>query len=109
MILNLNIVNDNLLEIQKQILESIGTMHEVIETNHKDSKQQINNFSLSISKSLANQDKLASENIKLLLNNIQSLSAQNDLLKKVVKVIGIIQIVGITIILIILLYVAVKH
>ena len=55
---NLNIVNDNLIEIQKQIIELLRTIQEILTNNHDELKKLLNNFSLSILQHLSKQDQI---------------------------------------------------
>jgi predicted nucleic acid-binding Zn-ribbon protein len=90
------------------IVQSIGTIQTTIDTNYKEAKQLLSNYSETSEKHLTNQDNQAKNNVELLEIKIKSVSEQNELLREEVKTNRIIQIVGLTIILIILIYVAVK-
>lgn len=104
----INLTLTNIIQTLTGIVQSLGTIQTTIDTNHKEAKQLLNNFSEATEKHLADQDKQATKNIELLESKMKSLAGQNELLKKGVKTNRIIQIVGLTIILIILIYIAVK-
>lgn len=104
----INLTLTNIIQTLTGIVQSLGTIQTTIDTNHKEAKQLLNNFSEATEKHLADQDKQATKNIELLESKMKSLAGQNELLKKGVKTNRIIQIIGLTIILIILIYIAVK-
>lgn len=99
----------NFIQTLTGIVQTLGTIQTTLDTNHKEAKQLLNSFSETTEKHLSDQDKQATKNVELLESKIESLSDQNELLKKELKANRLIQIVGLTIILIILIYVAVKH
>lgn len=105
----INLTLTNIIQTLTGIVQSLGNIQTTLDTNHKEAKQLLNNFSEATEKHLTEQDKQATKNVELLESKMKSLSEQNELLKKEVKTNRIIQIVGLTIILIILIYVAVKH
>lgn len=105
----INLTLTNIVQTLTGIVQSLGTTQTTLETNHKEVKQLLNNFSEATEKHLADQDKQATKNVDMLESKIKSLSEQNELLRKDLKTNRIIQIVGMTIVLIILIYVAVKQ
>lgn len=106
----INLTITNIVTTLTGIVQSLGNIQTTLDTNHKEAKQLLNNFSEANEKHLADQDKQTTKNVELLESKMKFLSEQNELLKKEVKINRIIQIVGLTIILIILIYVAVtKH
>ena len=100
--------HDSLIEIQKQIIESLGTVEENLTNNHDQLKKALNNFSLSILKHLSEQDLKETKNNELLEGKMKILLEQNDLQKKEVKTNRVIHIAGLTIIIIILIYIVIK-
>ena len=98
----------NIIQTLTGIVQSLGNIQTTLDANHKEAKQLLNSFS-ETERHLTDQDKQATKNVELLESKLKSLSEQNELLKKELKVNRLIQIVGLTIILIILIYVAVKH
>ena len=105
----INLTLTNIIQTLTGIVQSLGTIQTTLDTNHKEAKQLLNSFSETIEKHLTVQDKQATKNMELLENKMNSLSEQNELLKKEVKINRIIQILGLAIILIILIYVASKY
>jgi len=105
----INLTLTNIIQTLTGIVQSLGNIQTTLDTNHKEAKQLLNNFSETNEKHLTDQDKQATKNVELLESKMKSISEQNELLKKEVKTNRIIQIVGLTIILIILIYVAVRH
>ena len=105
----INLTLTNVIQTLTGITQSLGTIQTTLDTNHKEVKQRLNSFSETIEKHLIEQDKQATSHAALLESKMESLSEQNELLKKEVKTNRIIQIAGLTIILIILIYVAVRH
>lgn len=105
----INLTLTTIIQTLTGIVQSLGTIQTTLDTNHKEAKQLLSSFSEASEKHLTNQDNQAKNNIELLESKIKSVSEQNELLRKEVKMNRIIQIVGLTIILIILIYVAVKH
>jgi len=104
----INLTLTTIIQTLTGIVQSIGTIQTTIDTNHKEAKQLLSNYSEASEKHLTNQDNQAKNNVELLEIKIKSVSEQNELLREEVKTNRIIQIVGLTIILIILIYVAVK-
>lgn len=104
----INLTLTTIIQTLTGIVQSIGTIQTTIDTNHKETKQLLSNYSEASEKHLTNQDNHAKNNVELLEIKIKSVSEQNELLREEVKTNRIIQIVGLTIILIILIYVAVK-
>lgn len=91
------------------IVQTLGAIQNTVDNNHREVKHVIGSFSEATSKHLRNQDNEAKRNVELLESKINSLSDQNDLLKKEIKANRIILVVGLTINLIFLIYVAVKY
>jgi len=106
---SINLTLTSIIQTLTGIVQTLGTIQTTHDTNHKEAKQLLNSFSETTERHLSDQDKQATKNVELLESKIKSLSDQNELLKKELKVNRLIQIVGLTIILIILIYVAVKH
>ena len=104
----INLTLTNIVQTLTSIVQSLGTIQTSLETNHKEAKQLLINFSDTIEKHLTDQSNQATKNMELLESKIKSLSKQNDLLLKDVMTNRIIQVVGLTIILIIVIYVALK-
>lgn len=105
----INLTLTSIVQTLTGIVQTLGNIQTSLDTNHKEAKQLLNSFSEATEKHLIAQDKQATKNIELLESKINSLSEQNDLLKKDLKTNRIIQIVGLTIILIILFYIATKQ
>lgn len=105
----INLTLTSIVQTLTGIVQTLGNIQTSLDTNHKEAKQLLNSFSEATEKHLIAQDKQATKNIELLESKIDSLSEQNDLLKKDLKTNRIIQIVGLTIILIILFYIATKQ
>lgn len=105
----INLTLTNIIQTLTGIVQSLGNIQTTLDANHKEAKQLLNSFSETTERHLTDQDKQATKNVELLESKLKSLSEQNELLKKELKVNRLIQIVGLTIILIILIYVAVKH
>lgn len=89
-------------------VQTLGNIQTTLDTNHKEAKQFLNNFSEATEKHLTEQDKQAAKNVELLEGKIKSLSEQNDLLKKEIKTNRVIQLAGLTIIIAALIYIAIK-
>jgi ABC-type transporter Mla subunit MlaD len=100
----INITLTTIIQTLTGIVQSLGNIQTTLDTNHKEAKQLLASFSETTKRHLTAQDNQAKNNLELLESKIESLSEQNDLLKKEVKTNRIIQIVGLTIILIILIY-----
>ena len=98
----------NFIQTLTGIVQTLGTIQTSLDTHHNETKQLVNNFSGATEKHLAEQDKQASKNFELLENKVKSLTEQNELLKKEVKINRIIQIVGLIIIITVLIYIAVR-
>jgi ABC-type transporter Mla subunit MlaD len=104
----INLSLTNIIQTNTGIVQSLGTIQTVIDTNHKEARQLLNTFNEATEKHLSDQDTLTVKNVKLLEGKMQSISEQNKLLRKDVKTNRIIQIVGLTIIIIIIIYFVVK-
>jgi ABC-type transporter Mla subunit MlaD len=108
---SINSINQTLTVVTQTlngIVQYLGIIQTSIDTNHKEIKQNIDIFSESTAKHLENQDQEAKSNYQLLETKINSISEQNDLLRKEIKTNRIIQIVGLTLIVTILIYLAIK-
>lgn len=104
---SINSINQTLTVVTQtlnSIVQSLGIIQTSIDTNHKEIKQNIDIFSESTTKHLTNQDQEAKSNYQLLETKINSISEQNDLLRKEINTNRIIQIVGLTLVVIILIY-----
>lgn len=107
----INAINLTLTGIVKPLtgtVQTLGNIQTTLDTNHKEAKQFLNNFSEATEKHLTEQDKQAAKNVELLEGKIKSLSEQNDLLKKEIKTNRVIQLAGLTIIIAALIYIAIK-
>jgi len=104
----INLTLTNIVQTLTGIVQTLGNIQTTLDTNHKEAKQLINNFSESTEKHLNDIDKQATKNVELLETKIISLSEQNELLKKEVKTNRIIQMVGFVIVISILIYLIVK-
>jgi len=104
----INLTLTNIFQTLTGLVQTLGNIQITIETNHKEAKQLLNNFSETTEKHLTDQDNQAAKNLELLEIKMISLSEQNELLKKEVKTNIKIQIVGFLAIIIILIYVIVK-
>ena len=104
----INLTVTNVIQTLTGIVQSLGNIQIAIDSNHKEAKQLLNNFIESAEKHFADQEKQAAKNAELLEHKMQSLSEQNELLMKEVKINRIIKIVGFVVIIIILVYVIVK-
>jgi DNA repair exonuclease SbcCD ATPase subunit len=97
----------NIVQTLTGIVQALGNIQTTLDTNHKEAKQFLNNFSETTEKHLTDQDKQTTKNVELIESKMKSLSEQNELLKKEIKTNRIIQIVGLTIIILILIYFAI--
>ena len=104
----INLTLTNIVQTLTGIVQTLGNIQTTLDTNHKEAKQLLNNFSESNEKHLNDIDKQASKNVELLETKIKSLSEQNELLKKEVKTNRIIQMIGFVIVISILIYLIVK-
>ena len=104
----INLTLTNIVQTLTGIVQTLGNIQTTLDTNHKEAKQLINNFSESTEKHLNDIDKQATKNVELLETKIKSLSEQNELLKKEVKTNRIIQMIGFVIVMSILVYLIVK-
>lgn len=104
----INLTLTNIVQTLTGIVQTLGNIQTTLDTNHKEAKQLINNFSESTEKHLNDIDKQATKNVELLETKIKSLSEQNELLKKEVKTNRIIQMIGFVIVMSILIYLIVK-
>ncbi len=104
----INLTLTNIVQTLTGIVQTLGNIQTTLDTNHKEAKQLLNNFSESTEKHLNDIDKQASKNVELLETKIKSLSEQNELLKKEVKTNRIIQMIGFVIVISILIYLIVK-
>lgn len=104
----INLTLTNIVQTLTGIVQTLGNIQTTIDTNHKETKQLLNNLSETTEKHLTEQDIQASKNVVLLENKIKSLSEQNEALKKEVKTNRTIQIVGLIIILLSLIYIMTK-
>ena len=104
----INLTLTNIVQTLTGIVQTLGNIKTTLDTNHKEAKQLINNFSESTEKHLNDIDKQATKNVELLETKIKSLSEQNELLKKEVKTNRIIQMIGFVIVMSILVYLIVK-
>ena len=105
----INITLTNIVQTLTGIVQSLGTILVTLDTNHKETKQLIKNFSEAAEKHLTDQDKQTTKNFESLEGKFKSLSEQNNLLKKDVKTNRIIQIIGLTIVFVILIYLLTKN
>jgi ABC-type transporter Mla subunit MlaD len=104
----INLTLTNVVQTLTGIVQTLGSIQTTLDTNHKEAKQLLNNFSETTEKHLADIDKQATKNVELLESKIKTLSEQNELLKKEVKTNRIIQIVGFVIAISILIYLIIK-
>lgn len=104
----INLTLTNIVQTLTGIVQTLGNIQTTLDTNHKEAKQLINNFSESTEKHLNDIDKQATKNVELLETKIKSLSEQNELLKKEVKTNRIIQMIRFVIVMSILVYLIVK-
>lgn len=104
----INLTLTNIVQTLTGIVQTLGNIQTTLDTNHKEAKQLLNSFSESTEKHLNEIDKQASKNVELLETKIESLSEQNELLKKEVKTNRIIQMIGFVIVISILIYLIVK-
>jgi ABC-type transporter Mla subunit MlaD len=105
---SINLTLTTIIQTLTGIIQSLGTIQTTLETNHKEAKQLLTSFSETTEKHLTNQDNQATKNVEILESKLKSVSEQNELLRKEVKMNRIIQIVGLTIIVLILMYVVFK-
>ena len=78
----INLTLTNIVQTLTGIVQTLGNIQTTLDTNHKEAKQLINNFSESTEKHLNDIDKQATKNVELLETKIKSLSEQNELLKR---------------------------
>ena len=104
----INLTLTNVVQTLTGIVQTLGNIQTTLDTNHKEAKQLLNNFSETTEKHLTDIDKQAIKNVELLESKIEILSQQNELLKKEVKTNRIIQIVGFVMAISILIYLIVK-
>ncbi len=104
----INLTLTTIIQTLTGIVQSLGTIQTTLDTNHKEIKQLLANFSETTEKHLTELNKQATKNVELLESKIKAVSEQNELLRKEVKTNRIIQIVGLTIVFIILIYLSLK-
>jgi len=104
----INLTLTNIVQTLMGIVQTLGNIQTTLDTNHKEAKQLLNNFSETTEKHLTDIDNQATKNVELLEGKIKSLLDQNELLKKEIKTNRIIQIVGFVIAIGILVYLIVK-
>ena len=104
----INLTLTNVVQTLTGIVQTLGNIQTTLDTNHKEAKQLLSNFSETTEKHLTDIDKQATKNVELLESKIITLSEQNELLKKEVKTNRIIQMVGFVIAISILIYLIVK-
>lgn len=90
----INLTLTNIVQTLTVVVQTLGNIQTTLYTNHKESKQFLNSFSEVTEKHLTNQDKQATKSIELIVNEIRTLSEQNEILKKEIETNRIIQIVG---------------
>lgn len=105
----INLTLTNIVQTLTGVVQTLGNIQTNLDTNHKESKQLLNSFSETTEKHLSDIDKQAAKNVEILENKIQSLSDQNEFLKKEVKTNRIIQMVGFVIVISILIYLIIKQ
>ncbi|TAE30588.1 MAG: hypothetical protein EAZ91_09645 [Cytophagales bacterium] len=105
----INLTLTNLVQTLTGIVQSLGTIQTTIDVNHKDAQQRLSSFSEATAKHLADQDKQAAEDTEFLKSKMNTLSEENELIKKELKSNRTIFLVGITIILAALVYIAMKQ
>jgi ABC-type transporter Mla subunit MlaD len=98
----------NIVQTLTGIVQTLGNIQTTLDTNHKEAKQLLNNFSETTEKHLTDIEKQATKNMELLESKIKSISDQNVLLKKEIKSNRIFQIVGFVIAISILVYLIVR-
>ena len=105
----INLTLTNIFQTLTGIVQSIGTIQTTLDSNHKETKQLLVNFSETTEKHLTDQDMQATKHVELMDSKLNAISEQNELLKKEVKMNRKIQIISLTIILILVIYVAYKQ
>ncbi|GHT28015.1 hypothetical protein AGMMS49574_01510 [Bacteroidia bacterium] len=104
----INLTLANIIQALTGIVQSLGTIQTSLDTNHKEAKQLLNRFSEATEKHLTGQDKQRAKNEEMVEKKLESLSKQNEMLKKELRMNRIIQIVEFTVIIITLIYLIVK-
>lgn len=94
---SINLSLTTITQTLNNVSQSLGTIQNSIDSSQKETKQLINSFSESTEKHLSQQDDVTKKNKESIENKIKTLTEQNDLLKKELKMNRIILILGISV------------